>query len=134
MRDIIVKRITPQTFCALAPIMPVMTSQEEGQAGRKIARTSRATASYADVFLRVLGIDITFGREGRAGTRVIRIRTKPENTVSTVSIVRDNDHDPRSSQPPPGPVDAARDDSHRPASTAADDADGADAKAAFQYR
>src|ERR1700756_3742353 len=78
MRDIIVKRITPQTFCALAPIMPVMTSREEGQAGRKIARTNRATASYADVFLRVLGIDIAFGREGRAGTRVIRIRTRPE--------------------------------------------------------
>src|SRR5260370_3170837 len=49
MRDIIVKRITPQTFCALAPIMPVMTSREEGQAGRKIARTSRAIASDANV-------------------------------------------------------------------------------------
>ena len=34
----------------------------------------------------------------------------PENTVSTVStvsIVRDNDHDPRSSQPLPGPIGAA---------------------------
>ena len=88
----------------------------------------------AQTFLRVLGIHIAFGREGRAGTRVIRIRTRSENTVSTVSIVRDNHHDPRSSQPPPGPVDAARDDSHRPGSTAADDADGADAKAALQYR
>src|SRR6266446_4819616 len=88
MRDIIVKRITPQTFCALAPIMPVMTSREEGQAGRKIARTSRATASYADVFLRVLGIDITFSREGHSGSRIIRIRRTLENTVSTVSSVR----------------------------------------------
>ena len=88
MRDIIVKRITPQTFCALAPIMPVMTSREEGQAGRKIARTSRATASYADVFLRVLGIDITFSREGHAGSRIIRIRRSLENTVCTVSSVR----------------------------------------------
>src|SRR6266700_2789353 len=69
--------------------------------------------------------------KGRAGTRVIRIHTRAENTVSTVS---DNDHDPRSSQPPPGPVGPARDDSHRPGSTAADDADGADAKAALQYR
>src|SRR5215472_4445304 len=85
----------------------------------------------AQTFLRVLGIHIAFGREGRAGTRVIRIRTRPENTVSTVSIVRDNDHDPHSSQGPPNPVGAARDDSHRPESTAADDADGADAKAAF---
>jgi hypothetical protein len=85
----------------------------------------------AQTFLRVLGIHIAFGREGRAGTRVIRIRTRPENTVSTVS---DNDHDHRSSQPPPGPVGAARDDSHRPGSAAADDADGADANAALQYR
>jgi hypothetical protein len=45
---------------------------------------------------------------------VIRIHTRPENTVSTVSIVRDNDHDHRSSQPPPGPVGAAREDSRRP--------------------
>jgi len=51
---------------------------------------------------------------------------------NTVSIVRDNDHDHRSSQPPRGPVGAARDDSHRPGSTAADDADGADAKPALQ--
>jgi hypothetical protein len=87
----------------------------------------------AQTFLRVLGIQIVFGREGRAGTRVIRIGTRPENTVSTVSIVRDYDHDPRSSQPPPGPVGAARDDSHRPGSTAADDADGADAKAALHF-
>src|ERR1700730_10312500 len=87
MRDIIVKRITPQTFCAPAPIMPVMTSREEGQAGRKIARTSRAIASYADVFLRVLGIDITFSREGRAGSRIIRIHLTLENTVCTVSSV-----------------------------------------------
>src|SRR6266699_7048655 len=37
--------------------------------------------------------------KGRAGTRVIRIHTRAENTVSTVSIVRDNDHDPRANQP-----------------------------------
>jgi hypothetical protein len=95
MRDIIVKRITPQTFCALAPIMPShdisrsMTSREEGQTGRKIARTSRATASYADVFLRVLSIDIAFSREGHAGSRIIRIRRSLEKTVCTVSSVRD---------------------------------------------
>ena len=71
----------------------------------------------AQTFLRALGIHIAFGREGRAGTRVIRIRTGPENTVSTVStvsMVRDNDHAHRSSQPPPGPVGAAREDSRRP--------------------
>ena len=55
------------------------------------------------------------------------------NTVSTVSIVRDNDDDHRSSQPPPGPVGAAREDSRRPGGTATDDADGADAKAALHF-
>jgi hypothetical protein len=84
----------------------------------------------AQPFLRVLGIHIAFGRKGRAGTRVIRIHTRPENTVSTVSIVRHPNHDPRSSQPSLG---AARDDSHRAAVTAADDADGADAKAGLRF-
>jgi hypothetical protein len=41
----------------------------------------------AQTFLRVLGIDIKFSREGRAGTRIIRIRATQENTVSTVSTV-----------------------------------------------
>ena len=43
----------------------------------------------AQTFLRTLGIDIAFSREGRAGSRVIRMRSFPENTVSTVSIVCD---------------------------------------------
>jgi hypothetical protein len=41
----------------------------------------------AQTFLRTLGIEITFSREGRAGSRIIRIRTIHENTVSTVSSV-----------------------------------------------
>jgi hypothetical protein len=49
----------------------------------------------AQPFLRVLGIHVSFAREGRAGSRVIRIRTRAENTVSTVSTVRHNDHDAR---------------------------------------
>jgi hypothetical protein len=36
-------------------------------------------------------------------------------------------------EPPPDPVGAARDDSHRPGITAADDADGADANAALHF-
>jgi hypothetical protein len=39
----------------------------------------------AQTFLRALGIEIAFSREGRAGSRVIRMRSSPENTVSTVS-------------------------------------------------
>jgi hypothetical protein len=42
----------------------------------------------AQTFLRALGIDITFSREGRTGSRVIRMmRTSFGNTVSSVSIV-----------------------------------------------
>src|SRR6266516_298344 len=73
------------------------------------------------------------GSDFSEATRVIRIRTRPENTVSTVSSVRHPDHDPRSSQPSPGPGGAARDESHRAVVTAADDADGADAKAGLRF-
>jgi hypothetical protein len=41
----------------------------------------------AQTFLRTLGIEITFSREGRTGTRMIRVSKSAENTVSTVSIV-----------------------------------------------
>jgi hypothetical protein len=41
----------------------------------------------AQTFLRTLGIEITFSREGHTGTRIIRVSTNAENTVSTVSIV-----------------------------------------------
>jgi hypothetical protein len=49
----------------------------------------------AQTFLRTLGIEIVFGREGRLGTRTIRITAKGENrthnTVSTVSRADDAD-------------------------------------------
>jgi hypothetical protein len=41
----------------------------------------------AQTFLRILGIEITFSREGRAGNRIIRVSTDAETTVRTVSIV-----------------------------------------------
>jgi hypothetical protein len=50
----------------------------------------------AQTFLRALGIEIVFGREGQLGTRTIRITAIGENrshtTVSTVSRVSDNGH------------------------------------------
>ena len=57
--------------------------------------------------LRALGIEIVFGREGRLGTRTIRITAMRENrthdTVSTVSRVSDH-HRERAglNHPPPG--------------------------------
>ena len=44
----------------------------------------------AQTFLRALGIEIAFAREGRAGSRVIRMHTRFANTVSTVGSVRHN--------------------------------------------
>jgi hypothetical protein len=41
----------------------------------------------AQTFLRMLGIEIAFSREGRAGTRTIRISTRIENRAETVSAV-----------------------------------------------
>ena len=41
----------------------------------------------AQTFLRVLGIEISFSREGRAGTRTIRISSAVENRAAIVSAV-----------------------------------------------
>jgi hypothetical protein len=54
-------------------------------------KTPRALAGRlrrAQTFLRTLGIEITFSREGRAGTRMISVSTSAEHTVSAVSSVR----------------------------------------------
>ncbi len=102
------------------------------------AKNPRALAGHlrrAQAFLRVLGFDITFSREGRAGSRVIRIRTSLENTVSTVSNVRDSGPNPVREQHSPDPPSAVCNDSSRSGLRlilqvpGTDDADGADAKA-----
>ena len=67
--------------------------------GNAWPKSPRALAGHlrrAQTFLRTLGIDIAFAREGRAGNRVIRIRSSLGNTVSTVSSVRSNGSDPSS--------------------------------------
>jgi hypothetical protein len=90
----------------------------------------------AQPFLRALGIQIAFSREARAGTRVIKIYTRAEDTattVSTVSTARHNNHGAGLIQSPPGPVGAPRDASHQPAVAPSDDADGADANAAVHF-
>jgi hypothetical protein len=65
--------------------------------------------------LRTLGIEIAFGREGRTGTRIIRMTNSPQNeiqrTVSTVSTV--------------GPADGSKGPGSR-APAICKDADGAD--------
>ena len=81
----------------------------------------------AQPFLRALGIQIVFSREGRAGTRVIRIYTRAEDTAATVSTVRNNNHDAGLIQSSPGRV------GDQPAVAPSDDADGADANAAVHF-
>jgi hypothetical protein len=64
-------------------------------------KNPRALAGHlrrAQTFLRTLGIDIAFSREGRAGSRVIRMRTSLENTVSSVSSVSNSGPEPGSEQ------------------------------------
>src|SRR5262249_41424826 len=41
----------------------------------------------AQPFLRMLGIEAAFSREGRAGTRTMRISSSVENRISAVSTV-----------------------------------------------
>jgi hypothetical protein len=62
----------------------------ESLTGPGWAKNPRALAGRlrrAQTFLRTLGIEVTFSREGRAGTRMIRLSTTAGKTVSTVSIV-----------------------------------------------
>jgi hypothetical protein len=92
----------------------------------------------AQTFLRALGIDITFSREGRSGSRIIRIRATQESTVSTVSTVSSV-----CDQRPPRPAGEVCDDIYSvdlvgrcrigQVPAAADDADGPDANAAFCF-
>src|SRR6516165_3144846 len=77
----------------------------------------------AQSFLRILGIEIVFGREGRLGMRTIRITATGENRfhniVSTVSRVSDNGDGAGPNHPRPG-MDRRF--------NCADDADDTDAK------
>ena len=66
------------------------SARDDISRGTAWARNPRALASRlrrAQTFLRTLGIEITFSREGRTGTRMIKLSTSGENNVSTVSTV-----------------------------------------------
>src|SRR5262249_42945845 len=81
-------------------------------------------AGAGRVQLRALGIETTFSREGRAGSRAIRLRATRENTARTVSSVCDQ----------PRPVDlVGRRPIEQASVTAADDADGADANVGVRF-
>ena len=72
----------------------------------KSARALAGRLRRAQTFLRTLGIEIVFGREGRFGTRTITItaggESRSHTTVSIVSRVSDNGHGAGLNDPPPG--------------------------------
>jgi hypothetical protein len=91
------------------------SSSRDGQGWPKNPRELAGRLRRAQTFLRTLGMEMAFGRAGRVGTRTIMIRTARENTVSTVSSVRDDD----SSQPPPAPAGAVCENRYRAGGAAA---------------
>ena len=82
----------------------------------KNPRTLAGHLRRVQTFLRASGVDITFGREGRAGSRVIRMRTSLENTVSTVSSVSTGGRGTGSAQHPSVSASAVCDNTCRPGS------------------
>ena len=75
----------------------------------KSARALAGRLRRTQTFLRILGIEIVFGRQGRLGTRTIAItavaESRPRNIVSKVSIVSrvgDNGRGADVKDPPPG--------------------------------
>jgi len=94
------------------------------QYGQKNPRALAGWLRRAQTFLRTLGIEVTFSREGRAGTKMISVSTSAEHTVSTVRSVRHN-----GSRLDQNILVGAE----RVGIDRADDADGADANAAIPF-
>ena len=79
-----------QTFCGCVRRVLAMTSRG-APAWAKNPRALAGRLRRAQTFLRTLGIEITFSREGRTGTRMIRVTTSAERpsvpSASSVSSV-----------------------------------------------
>ena len=92
--------VAPPIFCGSALNAAVIVSRGTAPVGRKIPAPSPATCVAYRLYLRALGFKIAFRREGRAGSRVIRMRSSPENTVSTVSSAAIVDLEPTQNRSP----------------------------------
>ena len=99
------------------------STRDDVSRGTLWAKNPRALAGRlrrAQTFLRTLGIEIAFSREGRTGTRMIRVSMSAQDTVSTsASSVRPAVMGLRAIRPSLRASNTGR----------ADDADGADANA-----
>jgi hypothetical protein len=58
-----------------------------GSGWEKNPRALAGRLRRAQTYLRSIGIEITFSREGRTGSRMIRVSTRAEDCVSSVSLV-----------------------------------------------
>ena len=77
-----------RTSCASLPLNPRDEASWTSVGWPKSPRALAGRLRRAQTPLRALGIEITFSREGRAGTRIIRMRkSRPEATAATVSTV-----------------------------------------------
>ena len=87
-------------------MLPAIPWLRTGLAGQRTPAHSLAGCGGYRPLLRTLGIEIVFGREGRLGTRTIRITATGENqshnTVSTVSTASHNGHGAGVNHPPRG--------------------------------
>jgi hypothetical protein len=101
LREIMADRV--QWMGSASDLLQVGTNRSSWP---KSPRALAGRLRRAQTFLRTLGIEIVFGREGRLGMRTIRITAMGENpshnTVSTISRVSDNDHEAALNHPRPG--------------------------------
>ena len=89
VRDFMIER---SSWTGSAADLLRISVERAGQLNDNIGwpKNPRALAGHlrrAQTSLRAHGVDISFSREGRNGSRVIRMRRSFENTVSTVSTV-----------------------------------------------
>ena len=95
IRELLAEREKPWTGTAteLLEALEEYTSerQRKSRAWPKTARTLAGRVRRAATFLRTLGVEVEFAREGKRGTRTITLsqRKNTEPTVSTVSTVSD---------------------------------------------
>jgi hypothetical protein len=85
----------PQTYCACAQRVLAKMPLFLGRHGRKTRVPSRDDYAGAQTFLRMLGIEMTFAREGRSGARIIRLSALGQSGSSAVGMDRNDGQNER---------------------------------------
>jgi hypothetical protein len=80
-------------LCAAAELAGRDAISSDSAAWPRNPRSLAGRLRRAQTFLRALGIEIAFGREGRAGNRIIRMKAAVENPhCNPLGAVRDDGH------------------------------------------